>query len=119
MFNRKTLATAVAGGVLAVGATAAGAGAATTSTDRPPGQCLPAAPSGMTFVPPAVGPIAVRIGPTIIGGVVVDPGLQVGVPGTTIEPCPSPPSIGATGGPRRAGGTGPSAVGQGRRRMRT
>jgi hypothetical protein len=44
---------------------------------------------GLTFVPPAVGPIAVHIGAIIIDGQQISPGVNVSTPGTSVPP-PSP-----------------------------
>jgi hypothetical protein len=88
MLTRRAVATMVtAGSVLAIRGPVAGASAPAASSDRTPGRCAPSTPIERTFVPPKVGPIAVAIGPTIIGGVVVDPGMQVSTPGVTGEPC--------------------------------
>jgi hypothetical protein len=48
---------------------------------------------GLTFIPPAVGPIAVHIGAIIIDGQQISPGVNVSTPGT------NPPPIASTVGP--------------------
>jgi hypothetical protein len=95
MFSRKTVATvAVAGSLFAIGAIVPAASAAAKPSTTSDG-CPPPAPNGTTFVPPKVGPIGVAIGPTIIDGKVIDPGMNVRVPGSTVDPCPAAP--GSTG----------------------
>jgi hypothetical protein len=44
---------------------------------------------GLTFIPPAVGPIAVHIGAIIIDGQQISPGVNVSTPGTTVPPIAS------------------------------
>jgi hypothetical protein len=83
---------AAATGLLAAAMPAAGASAATL-----PITTLPTLPTtlqmpGINFVPPKVGQISVVIGPTIIGGKVIDPGLNVSTPGTSLPPITLPPS---------------------------
>jgi hypothetical protein len=80
--------TAAAAGVLAVALPVAGAGADTPPAATPPSVHLPA----MDFVPPKVGQISVDIGPTIIGGKVMDPGMHVSLPGTSVPPITVPAS---------------------------
>jgi hypothetical protein len=69
---------AAAAAVLAVAAPAA-------SADTTPAPSCVAQPM-LTFVPPHVGPITVVIGPTILGGKLMDPGLRVVMPGVSMPP---------------------------------
>jgi hypothetical protein len=86
---------ASATGLLAVAMPAAGASADTLPITTLP--TLPTLPTtlqmpGINFTPPQVGQIKVVIGPTIIGGKVIDPGLNVSTPGTSLPPISVPPS---------------------------
>jgi hypothetical protein len=76
-------AAAVAAGLLAVATPVAGA-------SPPPGPLasgLPnLSPPAFTFVPPRVGVLSVDIGPTILNGKVIDPGLHVSTPGASVPP---------------------------------
>jgi hypothetical protein len=80
--------TAAATGLLAVAMPAAGASAATLPITTLPTLQMPA----INFAPPQVGQIDVVIGPTIIGGKVIDPGLNVSTPGTSLPPITVPAS---------------------------
>ena len=75
---KRAAASGVAAGLLALLAWASPAAAAPATTPFP-----------LAFTPPAVGPISVTIGPIIIGGEVVNPGLHIVMPGVTV-PYPPP-----------------------------
>jgi hypothetical protein len=79
---KRVATTTAAAGVLAVALPVAGAAADTPPAATPPTVQMPA----MNFVPPKVGQISVDIGPTIIGGKVMDPGMHVTLPGTSLPP---------------------------------
>jgi hypothetical protein len=72
-------------GLLAIAIPAASASAATAPTAPADGAPI-TMPSGLTFVPPRVGPISVDIAATIINGQVVNPGLHVLLPGVSLPP---------------------------------
>jgi hypothetical protein len=74
--------------LVGLAAPVAGAVADTTPTTSAP----PALPL-LSFVPPKVGPISVAIGPVIIGGKLISPGVNVSLPGISLPPITwTPPS---------------------------
>jgi hypothetical protein len=80
---RTCSAAAAAAALLAIGAPAAGASTSPAPmASAPPSLPLPA----LHFTPPRIGRLSVDIGPTIINGVVVDPGLHVLNPDVTLDP---------------------------------
>jgi hypothetical protein len=76
-------AAAAAAGLLAVATPVAGASALSTPAASGP---MSPPPLALKFVPPRVGQLSVDIGPTIINGQVIDPGLHVLSPGVTVPP---------------------------------
>jgi hypothetical protein len=79
---RRLSAAAAALGLFGIAAPVSGASAATSppSIAQAPGSGL------LTFVPPSVGPISVSIGPTIIGGKMINSGVNVSLPGISLPP---------------------------------
>lgn len=94
--RKRSAAVSIALGLLAVGSPAAEASAASPAPPSPsPGPAQPVAPLApdalpalprLSFTPPAVGEISVAIGPIIIGGKMINPGLKVTKPAVTLEP---------------------------------
>jgi hypothetical protein len=65
------------------------AGAATT----PAASSRAAKAPVFTFVPPRVGPLTVNLGPTIIDGQQISPGVNVFSPGVSLPPITWSPSF--------------------------
>ena len=77
----------------AVGALAAAGPVAGASADTTPAATQSPVPSPvLTFVPPRVGPICVTIGPIIIGGKMINPGVHVCLAGVSLPPIVSSPT---------------------------
>jgi hypothetical protein len=83
MFTRKFAAIAALLVPLGLAAPVGSAGAETPPTASGP---LAASPTVVSFVPPRVGPLQVAIGPVIIGGQEISPGVNVATPGTSLPP---------------------------------
>lgn len=85
---RKLFTGAAAVSALAVVGPIAAADAATAPV---PPQPAVASPPLLSFTPPSVGPICVTIGPIIIGGKVISPGLHVCTAGASLPPLSTRP----------------------------
>jgi hypothetical protein len=89
MYIRKFAAATAAAGLLAVtGPVAAASAESAPAAAEPQGP----PPATLTFVPPRVGPICVTIGPIIIGGNMISPGVHVCLAGTSLPPIIWPPT---------------------------
>jgi hypothetical protein len=65
---------------------------ASASANTAPAASQPPPPQStlLTFVPPSVGPICVTIGPIIIGGQIISPGVHVCTSGVLLPPLTLP-----------------------------
>lgn len=79
-----------AAAVLTLSGLAAPVGGAGADTSPSPAPAL-SSPL-ISFVPPKVGAIGVAIGPVILGGKVMSPGLNVSTPGISVPPLTSTPT---------------------------
>ena len=85
---RKLCLAAAGASALALAAPVAAANAADIPVAPPSG---PVSHPVLTFVPPSTGPICVAIGPIIIGGKVISPGLHVCTSGASLPPLSTQP----------------------------
>lgn len=88
MLIRKLSAAAAVLTLSGLAAPVGGAGADTSPSPAPPALSSPL----ISFVPPKVGAIGVAIGPVILGGKVMSPGLNVSTPGISVPPLTSTPT---------------------------
>jgi hypothetical protein len=86
MLIRSSFTAAATTAVLALVTPMASASAITAPAAQPP----PTQSTLLTFVPPSVGPICVTIGPIIIGGRIISPGVHVCTSGVLLPPLTLP-----------------------------
>jgi hypothetical protein len=87
---RKLFTGAAAVSALAVAGPIAAANATAAPSLPEPAVTLPPL---LSFTPPSVGPICVTIGPIIIGGKVMSPGLHVCTNGASLPPLSTQPAM--------------------------
>ena len=80
MIRRVFIAAAAATALVTVGS------AAVAHADTTPAASAALPSPALTFVPPSVGPICVVIGPIILGGKLMNPGIHECLQGTSLPP---------------------------------